>query len=130
MPVTNLRPVDCFDITDQVLIFDGLGNAILRNNTDVDPEFRNMLEGLSSPRERNPEEEDHKQLAGILRSQRIRNSFNATVPLPKIRRHNPLSGILAFDGELTNRWPNKLLIMNILFITIGENVTGKESIIP
>ncbi|KAJ4144411.1 hypothetical protein LMH87_003295 [Akanthomyces muscarius] len=115
--------VDCFDITDQVLIFDGLGNAMLRNNTEVDPEFRNMLEGLSSPRELNPEEEDHKQLAGILRSRRIRKSFNATVPQPMIRRYDPLSGIPVFDGEFTNRWPTKLVIMSMFFITIGENVT-------
>ncbi|KAJ3498404.1 hypothetical protein NLG97_g1153 [Lecanicillium saksenae] len=106
--------VECFNVADQVLIFDGRGHAMMRNRNNVDSKFRAMLESLHSPHEVNPEEEDHKQLTAILRSRRIRATLDAGVHRPAHKRYEPISSIFAFNAAVSTKWG--------LFMVAGYNM--------
>ncbi len=62
-------------MADQLLVFDGHGHITVRHNSNNEANLRHALSTFTSPIELNPEEEDHKQLAAILRSRRIRDSL-------------------------------------------------------
>ncbi|KAJ6782804.1 hypothetical protein PWT90_09674 [Aphanocladium album] len=116
--------VESFDVADQVLIFDGLGNAMLRNRANVDSEFRGMLDNLNSPHELNPEEEDYKQLAAILRSRQIRETFNKTALQPsRLKRFEPLTGICTFNDKVSTRRSTFLLMIYNCPVSATENLT-------
>lgn len=120
--------MDCFEVADQIIVFDGAGSAIMRTIANLDPEFRNMLANLKSPHELNPEEEEHKQLAGILRSRRIRETFDATVRQPTMQRYEPLSGVWAFHGKFCKQWPTILLFICNFLMASEEILAGNCSI--
>ncbi len=109
-----------------MLIFDGLGTAMLRSTSTVDPEFRGMLETLSSPHERNPEEEDYKQLTGILRSRRIRETFSGPTQQPTMIAREPVWGIFALYGDISKQPSAVLLLILNFLLAFAENIMGKN----
>lgn len=112
-------------MADQFLIFDGCGHIALQDNTNDVSDFRRMLPNLVSPHELNPEEEEHKQLTGILRSHRIRESVVHETTEPPVGRTNQSLQRLIFFAKPFSRWLPLILVLAGVLQCAAENIPGK-----
>lgn len=112
-------------MADELLVFDGKGHATLKPNTGSQSGLRENLRSFTMPQELNPEEEDRKQLTGILRSQRIRESLATTsVPL-ELNKVEAYSRIFQFCSKDAGGWAS-LIWASVLTLAIctTENLPG------
>lgn len=115
---------ESFDVASQLLVFEA-GQISLHSNESVNfARVREALPSLVMPPELNPEEEHHKQLAGILRSRRIRESLANDL----LQQESPLrSDIDLFNRFMSYTGDRKLVISLVclmLVVCASENVPG------